>query len=136
MSHMGKCSCLMWIVVVVATVVCVPSLSMCEQTTTVEGLWVLAGVMPAGVPMEEVPKGLTERHFYWFQEDGTLMMTVESPQGRSKHKALWKQDGNRLVIVWANGVKNLIRVVRIGGNSMILTGLDVRPLWYRFVRYF
>ena len=133
---MGRFVRLTWIVVAVAVLAHVPSLASCQGATSVEGLWILAGVMPAGVPMEETPKGLTEREFYWFHENGTLLMTVESDTGRSKHKALWKQDGNRLVIVWENGVKNLVRVVRIGGNSMILTGLGVRPLWFRFVRYF
>ncbi|MDQ7781788.1 MAG: hypothetical protein RDU20_02850 [Desulfomonilaceae bacterium] len=107
-----------------------------QKISTLNGLWLLAGVMPAGVPMDEVPQGLNEKQFYWFHEDGSLSMTMESQLGSAKHKGVWKLDENRLVITWENGVRNLVRVVTLGERSMILTGLDVRPLWFRFVRYF
>lgn len=124
-----------WIIVLVA-ILHVPSPCLGQRLGTLNGLWLLAGVMPAGLPMEEVPKGLTERHFYWFNDDGTLVLRIETANGRSDHKGLWKQDGNRVVILWENGVKNRVRVVTLAQRSMILTGLDVRPLWFRFVRYF
>ncbi len=133
---MKKISLMTWVVVAVAVSFQMPTLCPAQKLSTLNGLWILAGIMPAGVPMEEVPKGLTERQLYWFHEDGTLLMTVESDLGSTRHKGVWKLDGNRLVIIWENGVRNLIRVVRLGERSMILTGLDVRPLWFRFVRYF
>jgi len=133
---MRKISLITWVLAALAMSLCVPSQGCAQRLSTLSGLWILAGVMPAGVPMEEVPKGLTEKQFYWFHDDGTLLMTVESDLGNTKHKGVWKQDGNRLVIIWENGVKNLVRIVRLGESSMILTGLDIRPLWFRFVRYF
>lgn len=133
---MPKISFMAWVLVALAVSLSVPPLGCAQKLSTLSGLWILAGVMPAGVPMEEVPKGLDEKQSYWFSDDGTLSMTVESELGTIKHKGVWKLNGNRLVIIWENGVKNLVRVVRLGDRSMILTGLDIRPLWFRFVRYF
>ena len=134
---MPKISLIVWIFVAVAMSLHLPPSLVCAQRlSTLSGLWMLAGIMPAGVPKEEVPKGLTEKQLYWFYENGTLLMTVETDLGSTNHKGVWKLDGNKLVIIWENGVRNLVRVVRIGEHSMILTGLDVRPLWFRFVRYF
>jgi hypothetical protein len=124
-----------WIILV-TVVLHVPSTALGQRLSSMNGLWVLAGVMPAGLPMEEVPKGINERHFYWFHDDGTVSLRIETVGGSSEHKGVWKQNGNRVVIVWENGVKNLVRVVTLAERSMILTGLDVRPLWFRFVRYF
>ncbi len=136
MSAMTKTSLMTWLLAAAAMSLCVPSQCGAQKISTLGGLWILAGIMPAGVPTEEVPKGLIEKQFYWFHENGTLSMTVESDAGSTKHKGVWRLNGNRLVIIWENGVRNLVRVVRLGERSMILTGLDVRPLWFRFVRYF
>ncbi|MFH1117317.1 MAG: hypothetical protein V1792_25645 [Pseudomonadota bacterium] len=126
-----------WVLVAAAMTFHVPSQCFGQKIGTLGGLWILVGIMPAGVPMEEVPKGLIEKQFYWFHENGTLSMTVENDDaGATKHKGVWNLDGDRLEIVWENGVKNMARIVRLGESSMILTGLDVRPLWFRFVRYF
>jgi hypothetical protein len=133
---MRNVSVMTWVLVTVAMSLHMPSVGCAQRLSTLSGLWTLAGVMPAGVPTEEVPKGLTEKQLYWFHENGTLSMTVESDLRSTLHKGVWKLDGNRLVITWENGVRNLIGIVRLGEHSMILTGLDVRPLWFRFVRYF
>jgi hypothetical protein len=107
-----------------------------EQAGSVIGLWRLAGIMPAGVPTEEIPEGLTDRYFYWFYGDGTLALLQETEEGKTSHRGAWKQKENEIVITWENGVQNLVRVVKIGENYMILTGIGVAPLWFRFVRYF
>ena len=105
-----------------------------EEAGSVRGLWRLAGVMPAGVPSEEVPEGMSDRQFYWFYDNGTVSLVVETPDGTTRHKGVWKQNGNEVLIVWESGVRNMVRVVKLGEKHMILTGLDIRPLWFRFVR--
>lgn len=123
---------------IVLVALCLPSqgLSWGEQVGSIKGLWRLAGVMPAGVPSQEVPKGMSDRHFYWFQENGTVVLVIESGDSREQHKGVWKQNGNEVAIVWESGIRSVVRVVNLGDRHMILTGLDVRPLWFRFVRYF
>ncbi|MEW6137218.1 MAG: hypothetical protein AB1733_03225 [Thermodesulfobacteriota bacterium] len=107
-----------------------------EEVGTVWGLWRLAGVMPAGVVTEDAPSGLGEQHLYWFHEDGTISLLSGATGQGTDRKGRWKQAGNDVTIVWNDGHRDVVKVVRLGENYMILTGFDVRPLWFRFVRYF
>ena len=100
-----------------------------------EAKFVLAGVMPAGFPSREIPEGF-QRQFYWFHHNGTVSVIVGSLPRRSQIKGKWKQSGNDVTIAWKKGGRNVVKVVVLGENHMILTGLDVRPLWFRFLRYF
>ena len=111
----------------VLVALCLPShgLAWSEQAGSINGLWRLAGVMPAGVPSEEVPKGMNDRYFYWFQNNGTVVLVIESGDRREQRKGAWKQDGNEVMIVWETGVRSLVRVVKLGDKHMILTGLTI-----------
>lgn len=113
----------------------VPAWSWGQEAGSISGLWRLAGVMPAGMPSREIPEGF-EAQLYWFQHNGTVSFIVESSERRSQITGKWKQSGNNVTIAWENGGRNEIKVVTLGENHMILTGLGARPLWFRFLRYF
>jgi len=121
---------------------CGPTSCPSQHAGTVQGLWRLAGVMPAGAPTQEIPKGPKESYLYWFNLDGTVILMQETEEGKSILRGAWKENqdlentGYQVVITWENGSINTVRVVKIMENYMILTGLGVAPMWFRFVRYF
>lgn len=102
----------------------------------VRGLWRLMGVMPAGVPSEEVPDRLDGYLCYWFHGDGTVTMMTESRDGRDRQAGMWKQKGRTVLIVWESGMRQSVQIIRNEGNSLFLTGFGARPLWFRFTRMF
>lgn len=113
-----------------------PAYAWSEEPGSISGLWRLAGIMPAGAPWEEIPGGIDERQFYWFHDDGMVSLIMESQESRTRLTGRWKQAGNSVTITWEDGAQSAVRVVKLSENYMILTGLDVRPLWFRFLRYF
>jgi hypothetical protein len=102
----------------------------------IDGLWRLAGVMPAGVLSEERPEILDGQLFYWFLADGSVTLLSDTANGLKQERGRWQQRGNQIAIVWESGLRLLIRVVKSEKDSIILTGFDVRPLWFRFDRFF
>jgi len=133
---MRSCCALIGVVLACCLAPGAPAPGWSELAGSVVGLWGLAGVMPAGAPANEVLTGLRDSQVYWFLDDGTLSMFQETEEGRITHRGTWKQNGNDIVITWENGEENLVRVVKIGESYMMLTGLGVFSLWFRFVRYF
>jgi hypothetical protein len=103
---------------------------------SVQGLWRLMGVMPAGVPSEEVPDRLDGFLCYWFHDDGTVTMLTETRDGRGKQSGRWKQKGRTVVIIWETGMRQSVQVVRNEGDSLFLAGFGARPVWFRFTRFF
>jgi hypothetical protein len=103
---------------------------------SVKGLWRLMGVMPAGVPSEEVPDRLDGFLCYWFHEDGTVTMLTESKGGRGRQSGMWRQKGRTVVIIWESGMRQSVQVVRNEGDSLFLAGFSARPVWFRFTRFF
>jgi len=95
-------------------------------------------VMPAGVPSEEVPQQLASLVEYWFHSDGTLTLVTGSGTRESgrRRKGVWRQSGRNVVVTWKTGERLRIKIVRFENGSIILTGFDVRPLWFRFKRVF
>jgi hypothetical protein len=102
----------------------------------INGLWRLAGVMPAGVLSEERPEVLDGYLFYWFLDDGSITLLSDTADGAKRQRGRWQQRGNQIVIAWESGLRLSIRVVKSEKDSIILTGFDVRPLWFRFMRFF
>ena len=102
----------------------------------IHGLWQLVSVMPAGVPSEERPEVIDGYLFYWFLGDGTVTLLTVTSDGTKRQKGVWRQSEDQLVILWESGLRLTIRVVKSEKNSIILTGFDVRPLWFRFIRFF
>ncbi len=106
------------------------------QSRSVQGLWRLMGLMPAGVPAEEVPGELAEHVWYWFHDDGRLAVFNDRRNSATRNTGLWRQKGSKLTIVWKTGTRLILRVVRKTEDSLILTGFGLRPVWYRFTRVF
>lgn len=106
------------------------------ETPSVEGLWRLMAVMPAGIPSEETPQQLTRRLYYWFHGDGAVTVLNDDGEVKKRKVGVWKQKGSEVVIIWHSGHKVRLRIVRSAQNVMIVSGFDLRPLWYRFTRVF
>ena len=106
------------------------------ETSSVAGLWRLMAVMPAGVPSEETPEGLTSHLYYWFHGDGDVTVLNDDGEARKRKVGVWKQKGDDVVIVWDTGYKVRLKIVRSAKDFMIISGFDLRPLWYRFTRVF
>jgi len=102
----------------------------------VKGLWRLVSVMPAGVLSEERPEVLDGYLFYWFLDDGSVTLLSDTAGETKQQRGMWRQSGDQIVIVWESGSRLSIRVVKSEKDSIILTGFDVRPLWFRFIRFF
>ena len=102
----------------------------------IRGLWQLASVMPAGVPAEERPEVPGGSIFYWFTPDGRVVFLDDTSGGIKRRRGVWRQRGNQIAIVWESGHRLSIRVVKSEKDSIILSGFDVRPLWFRFIRFF
>lgn len=102
----------------------------------IKGLWRLVGVMPAGVLSEERPEVIDGYLFYWFLDDGTVTLLNDTADGTKRQRGKWRKSGNQIVILWETGLRLSIRVVKSEKDSIILTGFDVRPLWFRFIRFF
>lgn len=126
----------MFVGIVLAMLFQSPAVAMNLGGGRVIGLWRLAGVMPAGVLSEERPEVLDGNLFYWFLEDGGVTLLNDTANGTKRQRGRWQQRGNQIVIVWESGLRLSIRVVKSEKDSIILTGFDVRPLWFRFVRFF
>lgn len=126
----------MFVGIVLAMLFQSPAGAMNFEGASVNGLWRLAGVMPAGVLSEERPEVLDGNLFYWFLEDGGVTLLNDTANGTKRQRGRWQQRGNQIVIVWESGLRLSIRVVKSEKDSIILTGFDVRPLWFRFVRFF
>jgi hypothetical protein len=126
----------MFVGIVLATLFQSPAVAMNLEGGSVIGLWRLAGVMPAGVLSEERPEVLDGNLFYWFLEDGGVTLLNDTANGTKQQRGRWQQRGNQIVMVWESGLRLSIRVVKSEKDSIILTGFDVRPLWFRFVRFF
>jgi hypothetical protein len=107
-----------------------------RQESSINGLWRLAGVMPAGVISEEVPEVFEGCLFYWFFDDGRVILLRDTAGLRERQQGVWRQNGDQILIIWGSGLKLLIRVVKSEKDSIILAGFDVRPLWFRFNRFF
>jgi hypothetical protein len=110
--------------------------SMEWDDASVRGLWRLMGTMPAGVPSEETPDKLAGYRCYWFLSDGTVTLLNDTGEHSTRTNGVWRRKGRELMITWDSGKHLRIRVVRSEKNSMILSGFDVRPLWYRFSKLF
>jgi hypothetical protein len=106
------------------------------ETPSVIGLWRLMGVMPAGVPSEEMPEQLTHHLYYWFHGDGKVTVLNGDGEEKKRKVGIWNQKGAEVVIVWNTGYKLHLRIVRSAKDFMIISGFDIRPLWYRFTRVF
>jgi hypothetical protein len=113
-----------------------PVLSFGAESPSVEGLWRLMAIMPAGVPSEETPQQLTRHVYYWFLGDGTVTVLNDNGEAKKGKVGVWKQKGAEVVIVWNTGYRVRLRIVRSAKNFMIISGFDLRPLWYRFIRVF
>jgi hypothetical protein len=106
------------------------------QRRSVQGLWRLMAVMPAGVPSEEIPDGFGGYLCYWFHDDGTVTLIRDRQSSTTRNKGVWRQKGRNLTIIWKTGTRLILRVVRKRNDSLILTGFGLQPLWYRFTRVF
>jgi hypothetical protein len=106
------------------------------ETASVAGLWRLMAIMPAGVPSEETPQQLSRHLYYWFHGDGALTVLNDHGEAKKRKVGVWKQKGTEVVIVWDTGYKVRLRIVRAAKDFMIISGFDLRPLWYRFTRVF
>ncbi len=113
-----------------------PVVAMSWEGGSVSGLWRLTGVMPAGVLSEERPEVLDGYLFYWFLGDGSVTLLHNTADGTKRQRGRWQQRGDQLVIFWESGLGLSIRVVKSEKDSIILSGFDVRPLWFRFTRFF
>jgi hypothetical protein len=113
-----------------------PAVALNREGGSINGLWRLAGEMPAGVLSEERPEVLDGHIFYWFLGDGSVTFLRDTANGLKRQRGRWQQRGNQIAIVWESGLRLLIRVVKSEKDSIILTGFDVRPLWFRFNRFF
>lgn len=113
-----------------------PIAAMSREGGNLKGLWRLVSVMPAGVLLEEKPEVLDVYLFYWFLDDGSVTLLNDTVGGAKQQRGIWRQSGDEIVIVWKSGLRLSIRVVKSEKDSIILTGFDVRPLWFRFIRFF
>jgi hypothetical protein len=113
-----------------------PIAAMSGEGGSPKGLWRLVSVMPAGVLSEEKPEVLDGYLFYWFLDDGTVTLLDDTAGRPKQQRGMWRQSGDKIVIVWESGLRLSIRVVKSEKDSIILTGFDVRPLWFRFIRFF
>jgi hypothetical protein len=113
-----------------------PAVALNRAGGSINGLWRLAGVMPAGVLSEERPEVLDGQIFYWFLGDGSVTLLNDTANRPKQQRGRWQRRGNQIAIVWESGLRLLIRVVKSEKDSIILTGFDVRPLWFRFNRFF
>lgn len=102
----------------------------------ISGLWRLTGIMPAGIPSEEIPGRLDTFQGYWFHHNGTVTLVDDRKMERTRVTGTWRQKGDKILIVWRSGVRMVIRVVRAEPNFLILTGFDPTPRWFRFTRFF
>lgn len=110
--------------------------AMSREGGSIKGLWRLVSVMPAGVLSEEKPEVLNGYVFYWFLDDGSVTMLNDTAGGTKQQRGMWRQSGDNILIIWESGLRLSIRVVKSEKDSIILTGFDVRPLWFRFIRFF
>ncbi len=113
-----------------------PALANHREAGNIRGLWQLASVMPAGVPAEERPETPGGSLFYWFTPDGCVTLLDDTDGGIKRQRGVWRQRGNQIAIVWESGLRLSIKVVKSEKDSIILSGFDVRPLWFRFIRFF
>jgi hypothetical protein len=124
-------------VAMVLTTLCqLPAVALNRAGGSMNGLWRLAGVMPAGVLSEERPEVLNGQIFYWFLDDGSVTLMNDTAKRPKQQSGRWQQRGDQIAIVWKSGLRLLIRVVKSEKDSIILTGFDARPLWFRFIRFF
>ncbi len=113
-----------------------PIAAMNREEGNIKGLWRLVSVMPAGVLSEERPEVIDGYLFYWFLGDGTVTLLSDTADGTKSQRGMWRKSGDQIVIIWETGLRLSIRVVKSEKDSIILTGFDVRPLWFRFIRFF
>jgi hypothetical protein len=113
-----------------------PIAAMSGEGGSLKGLWRLVSVMPAGVLSEEKPEVLDGYLFYWFLDDGSVTLLNDSAGRTKQQRGKWRRSGDKIVIIWESGLSLSIRVVKSEKDSIILTGFDVRPLWFRFIRFF
>ena len=113
-----------------------PIAAMSREEGSLKGLWRLVSVMPAGVLSEEKPEVLDGYLFYWFLDDGSVTLLNDTASGTKQQRGMWRQSGDKIVIIWESGLRLSIRVVKSKKDSIILTGFDVCPLWFRFIRFF
>ncbi|MGO9568300.1 MAG: hypothetical protein ACLP5H_12235 [Desulfomonilaceae bacterium] len=113
-----------------------PAASVNREGGSIKGLWRLASVMPAGVLSEERPEFFDGYLYYWFLDDGSVTLLNDTAGGTKRQRGMWQQRGDQIVIIWESGLRLSIRVVKSEKDSIILTGFDVRPLWFRFIRFF
>lgn len=113
-----------------------PVASMNWEEGNIKGLWRLVSVMPSGVLSEERPDVIDGHLFYWFLDDGSVTLLNDTANGTKRQRGMWRKSGNQIVIIWETGLRLSIRVVKSEKDSIILTGFDVRPLWFRFIRFF
>ncbi len=131
-----KTICVLFASLVLAMLFHSPVFSNNRDGGSIKGLWQLASVMPAGVPTEERPEVLSGSLFYWFTPDGRVTLLDDTDGGIKRQRGVWRQRGDQIVIVWESGLRLSIKVVKSEKGSIILSGFDVRPLWFRFIRYF
>ena len=112
-----------------------PIAAMNREGGSINGLWRLVSVMPAGVLSEEKPEVLDGYLFYWFLDDGSVTLLSDTAGRIKQQRGMWQQSGDRIIIIWKSGLRLSIRVVKSEKDSIILTGFDVRPLWFRFIRF-
>jgi hypothetical protein len=113
-----------------------PIVAMNREGGSIKGLWRLVSVMPAGVLSEEKPEVFDGYLFYWFLDDGSVTLLSDTAGLTKQQRGMWQQTGDKIAIIWKSGLRLSIRVVKSEKDSIILTGFDVRPLWFRFIRFF
>jgi hypothetical protein len=133
---MARIGCAVFASMVLAMLFQSPLAAMSREGGSIKGLWRLVSVMPAGVLSEEKPEVQNGYLFYWFLDDGSVSLLNDAAGRTKQQRGMWRQSGDNILIIWESGLRLSIRVVKSEKDSIILTGFDVRPLWFRFIRFF